>query len=285
MHTRAIRSKMNSTHATRKITRAMETMARTKMAAAQRRARELRPYAQRVRQMAQRMMSDKPDYASLLTQQREHVKRVGLVVVSTDRGLCGPLNTRLLMRCVDALEGWNQRGVEAEFSVIGARALMPLLRHGANVVARAGTIADAAHFDAILGAILVPLDAFIHGELDEVWVAYNRLTSAIAYEPRVERLLPIAEFERPAGPTATYLYEPGQKAVIDTLLLRYVEACFYQAVVENDACEQCARMFSMQTATENADRMLRDLRHLYQKMRQTQITTEICEIVAGAAAV
>lgn len=255
------------------------------MAGAQRQARELRPYAERIKSMAQRMMSDKPGFAPLLTRQREHVKRVGLVVVSTDRGLCGPLNARMLLQCAESLAIWQRNGVDAQFSVIGTRALNSLLRHGANVVARANSIADHAHFDALLGAILVPVTAFIHGELDEVWVTYNHLSSAIAYEPRMDRLLPVTEFDRPAVPSATCLYEPDQKTVIDTLLLRYVEACFYQAVVENYACEQCARMFSMKAATDNAERMLRDLRRLYQKMRQTQITTEICEIVAGAAAV
>ncbi|MGU7772985.1 ATP synthase F1 subunit gamma [Burkholderia sp. MR1-5-21] len=293
MHIREIRSKIASTSSTRKITRAMEMMARTKMASAQKRARDFRPYAARIKEMVERMIRDRPDHVSALMARRATVdptvRRVGLIVVSTDRGLCGPLNARLLVRCVDALERWDAAGVACELSVIGARGIAPLARYGANITARAGSVAGEPHFDALLGALLVPLTAFVNGELDEVHVAYNRLTSPLTYEPRIDRMLPVTGFDgdEPAdgGVLSDYLYEPGPKPVVDTLLLRYVEATFYQAVAENYACEQCARMFSMQTATENADRMLRDLRHLYQKTRQAQITTELCEIVAGAAAV
>ncbi|KVE30800.1 ATP synthase F1 subunit gamma [Burkholderia sp. TSV86] len=286
MHIREIRSKIDNTQSTRKITRAMEMMARTRMASAQRRAREFRPYAARVTAIAQRMLRDRPDYTSVLMRRREPVRRAGLIVVSTDRGLCGPLNTRLLVACVDALDAWQRAGVQSELSVIGARGAAPLARHGANVVARTGNLGGELHFDAVLGALLVPLTAFIDGKLDEVWIAYNRLTSALSYEPRIERILPVDGIEPlGSGPLAPYLYEPAPKPVVDTILLRYVEARFYQAVVENGACEQCARMFSMQAATRNADQMLRDLRRLYQKTRQARITTELCEIVAGAAAI
>ncbi|MGU7779007.1 ATP synthase F1 subunit gamma [Burkholderia sp. PU8-34] len=293
MHIREIRSKIASTSSTRKITRAMEMMARTKMANAQKRARDFRPYAARIKAMVERVIRDRPDHVSALMARRETVgqpvRRVGLIVVSTDRGLCGPLNARLLVQCIDALERWDAAGVACELSVIGARGVAPLSRYGANITARASSLAGEPHFDALLGALLVPLTAFVNGELDEVHVGYNRLTSPLTYEPQIDRVLPVTGFDgdEPAdgGVSSDYLYEPGPKPVVDTLLLRYVEAMFYQAVVENYACEQCARMFSMQTATENADRMLRDLRHLYQKTRQAQITTELCEIVAGAAAV
>ncbi|KVN36690.1 ATP synthase F1 subunit gamma [Burkholderia pyrrocinia] len=289
MHIREIRSKIASTSSTRKITRAMEMMARTKMANAQKRARAFRPYAEKVKAMAERVLRDRPDHVSALMAQRTPVRRVGLIVVSTDRGLCGPLNARLLVQCVDALERWDQAGVACELSVIGARGVAPLARYGANITARAASLAAAPHFDTMLGALLVPLSAFVAGELDAVHVAYNRLTSPLAYEPRIDPVLPVTGLDgaAPAGAAATsdYLYEPAPKPAVDTLLLRYVEAMLYQAVVENDACEQCARMFSMQTATENADRVLHGLRHLYQKTRQAQITTELCEIVAGAAAV
>jgi len=289
MHVREIRSKIASTSSTRKITRAMEMMARTKMASAQKRAHDFRPYAAKVTAMAGRMMRDRPDYVSALTARREPVRRVGLIVVSTDRGLCGPLNARLLVDCIEALEAWNRSGVAAELSVIGSRGITPLARYGANIVARASIIAGEPRFDALLGALLVPLTAFIDGELDEVHIAYNRLTSALTYEPRIDRVLRLAgrddegAAENHAG--SDYLCAPAPKQVVDTILLRYVEAVLYQAIVENYACEQCARMFSMQTATENADRVLRDLKRLYQKTRQAQITTELCEIVAGAAAV
>lgn len=289
MHIREIRSKITSTSSTRKITKAMEMMARTKMAGAQRRARDFRPYAARIREMAERVLRDRSGHVSALMARRTPVRRVGLIVVSTDRGLCGPLNTRLLVECVDALERWDRAGVACELSVIGARGIAPLMRHGATITARASGLAAAPHFEQLLGALLVPLTAFVNGELDELHIAYNQLTSPLAYSPRIDAVLPITGLDTgtPPGDTATsdYLYEPAPKPAVDTLLLRYVEATLYQAVVENYACEQCARMFSMQTATENADRVLRELRHLYQKTRQAQITTELCEIVAGAAAV
>lgn len=289
MHIHEIRSKIASTTSTRKITRAMEMMARTRMASAQKRAREFRPYASRIRSMAERVLRDRPDYASALIARRANVRRVGLIVVSTDRGLCGPLNARLLVRCIDGIETWQNAGIACELSVIGARGIAPLARHGATIVARAANLAAEPHFDTLLGALLVPLTAFVDGELDEVHVGYNRLTSPLTYEPRIDAILPVAGLDT-AAPTdgaraADYLYEPAPKPALDTLLLRYVEAMLYQAVVENYACEQCARMFSMQTATDNADRVLRELRQLYQKTRQALITTELCEIVAGAAAV
>ncbi|KVN99122.1 ATP synthase F1 subunit gamma [Burkholderia ubonensis] len=288
MHIREIRSKIASTSSTRKITRAMEMMARTKMASAQKRARDFRPYAAKVKAMAERLIRDRPDYMSALMARRDPVRRIGLIVVSTDRGLCGPLNARLLVRCVDALEQWDEAGIEFELSVIGARGVAPLSRYGAHITARTGSLAGEPRFDALLGALLVPLTAFINGELDEVRVAYNRLTSALTYEPRIDTVLPVVGLDdapHAGGMSSDYLYEPGPRPVADTVLLRYVEAVLYQAVVENYACEQCARMFSMQTATDNADRVLRDLRNLYQKTRQAQITIELCEIVAGAAAV
>ncbi|KVZ00085.1 ATP synthase F1 subunit gamma [Burkholderia ubonensis] len=288
MHIREIRSKIASTSSTRKITRAMEMMARTKMASAQKRARDFRPYAAKVKAMAERLIRDRPDYMSALMARRDPVRRIGLIVVSTDRGLCGPLNARLLVHCVDALEQWDEAGIEFELSVIGARGVAPLSRYGAHITARTGSLAGEPRFDALLGALLVPLTAFINGELDEVRVAYNRLTSALTYEPRIDTVLPVVGLDNAphaGGMSSDYLYEPAPRPVADTVLLRYVEAVLYQAVVENYACEQCARMFSMQTATDNADRVLRDLRNLYQKTRQAQITTELCEIVAGAAAV
>lgn len=235
---------------------AMEMMARTRMAKAQRRAR---------------------------------IARVGLIVVSTDRGLCGPLNSRLLMRCAESLNDRQRGGMEAD--VIGARGAGPLMRHGANIVARTAALSADLHFESFFGAMTVPLSGFLAGQFDEVYVAYNHLSSALSYEPRIDRILPLGEIRREgdegqhaAGAVRTeYLYEPSPKPVVDALLLRYVEALIYQAVAENNACEQCARMFAMQTATENADRVIRDLRHLYQKTRQAQITTELCEIVGGAA--
>jgi F-type H+-transporting ATPase subunit gamma len=293
MHIREIRAKIDSTRSTRKITRAMEMIARTKMASAQKRARDFRPYAARVAAIAARMLRDRPDCASALMRDADEIRRIGVIVVSTDRGLCGPLNARLMLGCAERLGAWEQAGAQVELTVIGARGLGPLVRHGGNVVAHAQGFGGEPRFDDVLGAMLVPLTAFVDGRLDEVWVAYNHLTNALDYAPRFDRVLPIAGVADDAddcpahedGLAADYLYEPAPKPVVETVLLRHVEACFYHAVVENFACEQCARMFAMQNATRNADQMLGELRHIYQKTRQAQITTELCEIVAGAAAI
>ncbi len=299
MHIREIRAKIDSTQSTRKITRAMEMIARTKMANAQRRARDFRPYATRIAAIAARMLRDRPDCASALMRDEGDARggdarHIGVIVVSTDRGLCGPLNARLMLGCAERLGAWEQAGAEVELTVIGARGLGPLVRHGGNVVAHAQGFGGEPRFDGVLGAMLVPLTGFVEGRLDEVWVAYNHLTNALDYAPRFDRVLPIAGVTEDAadadghgggGLAADYLYEPAPKPVVETVLLRHVEACFYHAVVENFACEQCARMFAMQNATRNADEMLSELRHVYQKTRQAQITTELCEIVAGAAAI
>ena len=289
MHVREIRAKIGSVTRTRKITRAMEMMARTKMAAAQRRARVFRPYADRIRAIAVRLHEDKPDYASAFLARRTPVTRVGLIVVSTDRGLCGALNSRLLLKCSEALAAWQQAGVKAEVSVVGSRGIGPLHRHGANIVARTGVLADDLHFDAFFGAVTVPLGGFLSGQLDEVYIAYNHLSSALSYEPRFERVLPIdglkPDGKSIAEPPPEYIYEPDPKPVVDALLLRYVESLVYQAIAENNACEQCARVLAMQAATDNADRMIKDLTMLYHKTRQAEITTELCDIVSGASAV
>lgn len=289
MHIREIRSKINSVSSTRKITRAMEMMARTKMAGAQRRARVFRPYAERIRAIAMRLHEDKPDYMSAFLARRTPVARVGIIVVSTDRGLCGPLNTRLLLKCSEALDTWQKAAVNAEVSVIGARGVGPLHRHGANIVARTGVLTTELHFEAFFGTVTVPISGFLNAQLDEVYIAYNHLSSALSYEPRLEKILPLDKLlANPDGEPKSlpeYLYEPDPKPVVDTLLLRYVESFIYQAVAENNACEQCARMLAMQAATDNADRVLKGLVRDYNKTRQAAITTELCDIVNGASAI
>jgi len=289
MHIREIKSKINSVTSTRKITRAMEMMARTKMAGAQRRARIFRPYAERIRAIAMRLHEDKPDYMSAFLARRSPVARVGVIVVSTDRGLCGPLNTRLLLKCSEALDKWQKAGVKVEVSVIGARGIGPLHRHGANIVARTGVLTADLHFEAFFGTVTVPISGFLNAQLDEVYIAYNHLSSALSYEPQLEKILPLDELlinlDGAPASLPEYIYEPDPKPVVDTLLLRYIESFVYQAVAENNACEQCARMLAMQAATENADRVLKGLVRDYNKTRQAAITTELCDIVNGASAV
>lgn len=288
MHIREIQAKIKSIGTTRKITRAMEMLARAKAPAARKRAGSFRPYAEHMRAIALHMQAANPEFVSPFLRQQVPVRRVGLIVVSTDRGLCGPLNSRLLLQCVDRLAAWDRDGVAARVSVVGARGMAPLARCGADVVAHSGALSQELHFESFFGTISVPLGEFLQGELDEVHIAYNRTTHVPAFEPRIDRILPLDALLHPPGngaaPTPDYLYEPDAGAVIETLLLRYVEAFVYQAVAENSACEQYARMMAMHTATENADRLIRDLTRVYQKTRQAQITTELCEIIAGAAA-
>lgn len=280
---------MESVESTRKITRAMEMLSRTKVAAARRRASRFRPYAEHMRTLALRMRDANPEYVSPFLRKRSSTRRIGLIVVSTDRGLCGPLNSHLLLRCAEAIGSWQAAGVEAQLSVVGARGVAPLLRYGAQIASRCAAPSDELHFESFFGAVSVPLNEFVAGNLDEVHIAYNRLESAIAYQARIDKILPIDALlndgETAVEPVADYLYEPDPKSVVQTLLLRYVEAFVYQAVAENNACEQCARTMAMRAATDNAEHSLRDLKRLYQKTRQAKITTELCEIVSGAAAV
>lgn len=284
---REVKSKIGSVLNTRQITRAMQMIASIKMAGAQRRMRSFRAYGERARHTAQRLVDATPDYLPPLMARRDPVRHIGLIVVTTDKGLCGALNVRLLQACVKQMREWEAAGASVHITVVGSKGLAFMRRMGADLMSSAVELGEPPAFDKLLGAITQPIARFIAGELDALYVASNRFVNTPSCTPEVERMLPLPPFaadathQRAEAP----LFEPDAKPVVDTVLLRYIESMIYQAVVENSACEQCARMVAMKAASDNATRVAADLTLLYHRTRQAAITQEINEIVAGAAAV
>jgi F-type H+-transporting ATPase subunit gamma len=280
-----IRTKIKSIQNTRKITRAMEMVAASKMRRAQQRMQSSRPYAQKIRAVIGHLAQAHPEYHHPYLQEKA-VKRVGLIVVSSDRGLCGGLNTNLFKAAVGAIKEWHNKGVEVDLCLIGQKGINFLKRLG-NVRASVGQIGDAPTIANLIGSVKVMLDAFDKGEIDRIDVVYNQFVNTMTQKPSVEQLLPVQadvidnELQHPWD----YLYEPEAKEVLTELLVRYVESQVYQGVVENIACEQAARMVAMKAASDNAGDLINDLKLVYNKARQAAITQEISEIVGGAAAV
>ncbi len=282
-----IRTKIASIKSTQKITKAMQMVAAAKMRKAQERMSASRPYAQKMLQVITHLSHASPEYRhSYMAAEREH-KRVGYIVISSDRGLCGGLNTNLFRKL--ALEIRNQRkaGVETSFTVIGAKALGFFRRFGGKVMAQVSHLGDKPHIEDLIGAVRVVLDAYEAGEIDAIHVAYNEFVNTMTQKPTVRQLVPLHAEVRIEGIKShwDYIYEPEPKAVLDALLTRYIESLVYQAVVENGACEQSARMVAMRAATDNAGSLINELQLVYNKARQAAITQEISEIVGGAAAV
>jgi F-type H+-transporting ATPase subunit gamma len=282
-----IRTKIASIKSTQKITKAMQMVAAAKMRKAQERMSASRPYAQKMLQVITHLSHASPEYRhSYMAAEREH-KRVGYIVISSDRGLCGGLNTNLFRKL--ALEIRNQRkaGVETSFTVIGAKALGFFRRFGGKVMAQVTHLGDKPHIEDLIGAVRVVLDAYEAGEIDAIHVAYNEFVNTMTQKPTVRQLVPLHAEVRIEGIKShwDYIYEPEPKAVLDALLTRYIESLVYQAVVENGACEQSARMVAMRAATDNAGSLINELQLVYNKARQAAITQEISEIVGGAAAV
>ncbi|MFN6960827.1 MAG: F0F1 ATP synthase subunit gamma [Rhodocyclaceae bacterium] len=285
-----IRSKIKSVQNTRKITKAMEMVAASKMRKAQERMRAARPYGEKIRRLAAHLAAaNVTEYRHPFLGKKgalEH-KRVGLVVVTTDKGLCGGLNTNVLRMTLTALRKWEAEGAtDIRATCIGNKGLGFMQRLGANVISHAVHLGDTPHLDKLIGPIKVMIDAFQNGELDVVYLAYTRFINTMRQEPVLEQLLPLTG-ERLGTPEGSwdYLYEPEAKVVIDELLTRYVEALIYQAVAENMASEQSARMVAMKAATDNAGTVIKELQLVYNKARQASITKEISEIVGGAAAI
>ncbi|MBN9475000.1 MAG: F0F1 ATP synthase subunit gamma [Bordetella sp. SCN 67-23] len=286
-----IRTKIKSVQNTRKITKAMEMVAASKMRKAQERMRTARPYADKVRNIAAHMAQANPDYEHAYLAKRDDIKAAGLIVVTTDKGLCGALNTNILRAVLNRLKDAEAKGVKVQTTAIGNKGLGFLTRLDANVVSQAVQLGDAPNLERLIGAIKVQLDAYAEGKVDVVYVAYNRFINTMKQEPVIEQLLPLSaerfaqtEEEKKAY-SWDYIYEPDAKSVVDELLLRYVEALVYQAVAENMASEQSARMVAMKAASDNAKKVIGDLQLVYNKTRQAAITKEISEIVGGAAAV
>ncbi len=285
-----IRTKIKSVQNTRKITKAMEMVAASKMRKAQDRMRRARPYADKVRNIAAHMASANPEYRHSFLIKRD-IKNVGVIVVSTDKGLCGGMNTNVLRAVTARLKEFEAAGMKIEATAIGNKGFGFLNRIGAKVVSHAIALGDSPHLDKLIGPVKVQLDAYAAGKVDAVYLAYTRFINTMKQEPVIEQLLPLSaeRFAQTEKEKAAYgwdyIYEPDPQAVIDELLTRYVEALVYQAVAENMASEQSARMVAMKSASDNAKDVIADLQLTYNKARQASITKELSEIVGGAAAV
>ena len=283
-----IRTKIKSVQNTRKITKAMEMVAASKMRKAQDRMRQSRPYADKVRNIAAHLAGANPDYQHPFLVKRDVVKNAGILVVTTDKGLCGGLNTNVLRLVTTRLRELERDGASVRAAAIGNKGFGFLSRIGAKVVSHAVQLGDTPHLDKLIGPLKVLLDAYAAGEIDVVYLAYTRFINTMKQEPVLEQLLPLPA-EHLAGESPEhawdYLYEPDAQSVLDDLLLRYVESLVYQAVAENMASEQSARMVAMKAASDNAKKVIDDLQLSYNKARQAAITKELSEIVGGAAAV
>ncbi len=279
-----IRSQIGSIQNTRKITKAMEMVAASKMRRAKERMNASRPYADKMRQVVSHMANGQLEYKHTYTQKREEVKRVGYIIVSTDRGLCGGLNSNLFKVALQDIANWKKEDVEVDIAVFGSKASSAFGRYG--VVAEAIHLGDQPSLAEMIGTISVMLEAYATGKIDRLFLVENEFVNSMTQSPRVIQLIPIVPAEREELKYHwDYLYEPESKTVIDALMNRYIESLIYQAIVENLACEMSARMVAMKSATDNAGDMIDKLKLKYNKARQAAITQEISEIVSGAAAV
>ncbi|MEY4215177.1 MAG: F0F1 ATP synthase subunit gamma [Burkholderiaceae bacterium] len=283
-----IRTKIKSVQNTRKITKAMEMVAASKMRKAQERMRHARPYGDKVRNIAAHLAQANPEYRHPYLVPHGPLKNVGLIVVTTDKGLCGGLNTNVLRLVTNRLRELERTGVGVRATAIGNKGFGFLSRIGAKVVSHVVQLGDTPHLERLIGPVKLQLDAYERGEIDAVYLAYTRFINTMKQEPVIEQLLPLDPSrlqEDSRDYSWDYLYEPDAQTVLDELLVRYVEAVVYQAVAENMASEQSARMVAMKAASDNAKKVIGDLQLSYNKARQAAITKELSEIVGGAAAV
>jgi F-type H+-transporting ATPase subunit gamma len=284
-----IRGKIKSVENTKKITKAMEMVAASKMRKAQDRMRAARPYSEKVRTITANLASANPEYTHPFMAQAANTgaKAVGFIVVTTDKGLCGGMNTNVLRQVTQKSRELEAAGNRIEAVAIGNKGLGFLHRVGVKVVAQATQLGDTPHLDKLIGPVKVMLDAYQEGKLDKVYLCYTKFINTMRQEPVVEQLLPLParQLDTSKGPTWDYLYEPDAATVIDDLLVRYVEALIYQGVAENLASEQSARMVAMKAASDNAGNVIGELKLVYNKTRQAAITKELSEIVSGAAAI
>ncbi|MGD9951063.1 MAG: F0F1 ATP synthase subunit gamma [Burkholderiales bacterium] len=284
--TKEIRVKIRSVQNTRKITKAMEMVAASKMRKAQERMRMARPYGEKIRTVAAHISHANPEYRHPFLVERDSVKRVGLIVITTDKGLCGALNTNLLRLVLGEYKRWQAEGEEIDVCCIGNKGLGFMQRIGAHVVSQAVQIGDRPQMEKLIGTVKVMLDGYTEDRFDRLMIAYTRFINTMKQEPVIEQLLPLSG-ERLGAPETVwdYLYEPEAKAVLDQVMTRYIEAIILQAVAENMASEQSARMVAMKAASDNAATLIDELTLIYNKNRQAGITKELSEIVGGAAAV
>ena len=286
-----LRTKIKSVENTKKITKAMEMISVSKMRKAQERMRTARPYAEKIRGIASHLGQANPEYVHAYMKHSDG-KAVGFIVVTTDKGLCGGLNTNLLRAVTTQLRATQSAGKTVKAVAIGSKGLGFLNRVGAKVISHVTHLGDKPHLEKLIGPVKVMLDAYANGELSAVYLCYNKFVSTMAQQPTIDQLLPLSADKMEAETKASgtqhgwdYLYEPDAQAVIDDLLVRYAEALVYQAVAENMASEHAARMVAMKAATDNAGNVIGELKLVYNKTRQAAITKELSEIVSGAAAI
>ena len=287
-----IRTQISSIKNTQKITSAMEMVAASKMRKTKDKMEATRPYSKKIGQIIRHLAHAKTEYQHPYLIERE-VKRVGLILISSDRGLCGGLNSNLFRMVLKQLSQWGKSEIEADLCIIGGKGVGFFSSINANVVAQATKIGDTPHLEDIIGVIKVMLDAFNDGSIDELYVVSNEFVNTMTQKPTMVKLVPVVadknkektNEDSPLGGLWDYIYEPDAKGVLDDLLVRYIESIVYQGLVENNACEQAARMVAMKSASDNAGNLIDELQLVYNKARQAAITQEISEIVAGAAAV
>lgn len=287
-----IRTQISSIKNTQKITRAMEMVAASKMRKTKERMQATRPYAKKISQIIRHLAHANPEYKHPFLVKRE-IKRVGIIVITSDRGLCGGLNANLFRAVLKDLASWEQDAVEVDVATIGSKGSSFFSAINAKLVGQISKLGDAPHLNSIIGLLKIMLDAYSNGTIDALYVVSNEFVNTMTQQPKVEQLLPIvavaladdAEADHFGNTHWDYLYEPDAKEVLDSLLARYIESIVYQGLVENNACEQSARMVAMKSASDNAGNIIDELQLAYNKARQAAITQEISEIVAGAAAV
>ena len=280
-----IRTKIASIKGTQKITKAMEMVAASKMRRAQERMLATRPYAEKIQNVVSHLSHAHPEYHHPYLEKRE-AKRVGLIIISTDRGLCGGLNINLFKSVIAAMKEWDAEGLDIDLTLIGTKSNGFFKRLGGNITATASHLGDAPSIVELIGTVKVMLDSYEAGGIDRLYLAHNEFENTMSQNPVVKQLIPITgEVDEELTTHWDYIYEPDSRPVMDALMIRYIESLVYQGVVENVACEQAARMVAMKSATDNADDLINELQLIYNKARQAAITQEISEIVSGAAAV
>jgi len=281
-----IKGQISSIKNTQKITKAMEMVAASKMKKAQARMAAARPYAGMIKNVVGHLASAHPEYKHPFLVKRDSVKRVGLIIISSDRGLCGGLNTNLFKQALRQIKKWNENSIEVDVCTIGSKAEKYFKKLDVNLVAQVSQLGDSPEINDVIGSIKIMLDNYMDGNIDELHLAENKFINTMTQEPGITHLLP-TEPNQEDGLSHhwDYIYEPDSKSVIDNLLIRYIESLVYQGIVENVACEMSARMVAMKSASDNASDLIGELQLIYNKARQASITQELSEIVAGAAAV
>jgi F-type H+-transporting ATPase subunit gamma len=280
-----IRTQIASIKGTQKITKAMEMVAASKMRKAQERMLATRPYAAKIQNVVAHLSHAHPEYHHPYLDQRD-AKRVGLIIISTDRGLCGGLNINLFKSVITAMKEWDAAGLEIDLTLIGTKSAGFFKRFGGNITSTATHLGDAPSIVELIGTVKVMLDSYEAGSIDRLYLAHNEFENTMSQHPVMKQLIPVAgEVDKQLETHWDYIYEPDSRPVMDALMIRYIESLVYQGVVENVACEQAARMVAMKSATDNANDLIKELQLIYNKARQAAITQEISEIVSGAAAV